>query len=200
MMPEFSAAVPHVRPYLLTAFGSFVRMDYGTGHETSFAVFLLCLTLIRFLNFNSEEARDVVLIVFVRYLRLCWRLQDVYRLEPAGSHGVWGLDDSHFLGYIFGSAQLRGPPPCGRKAVQLTFQFFVDQNEVPVSAILHPPLPPTNLYFLSIMRIHEVKRGPFHEHSSQLYSIATGVATWKKVNSGLFKMYEVRRTTRNAVQ
>jgi serine/threonine-protein phosphatase 2A activator len=108
MIPEFSAAVPHVRPYLLTGFGSFVRMDYGTGHETSFAVFLLCLTVIRFLDFNSEEARDIVLMVFVRYLRLCWRLQDVYRLEPAGSHGVWGLDDSHFLGYIFGSAQLRG--------------------------------------------------------------------------------------------
>lgn len=120
MMPEFGVAVPHVRPYLLTSFGSFVRMDYGTGHETSFAVFLLCLTLIRFLGFNSEEARDISLIVFVRYLRLCWRLQDVYRLEPAGSHGVWGLDDSHFLGYIFGSAQLRGQPPYGGEAVQLT--------------------------------------------------------------------------------
>jgi serine/threonine-protein phosphatase 2A activator len=123
MMPEFSAAVPHVRPYLLTAFGSFVRMDYGTGHETSFAVFLLCLTLIRFLGFNSEEARDIVLLVFVRYLRLCWRLQDVYRLEPAGSHGVWGLDDSHFLGYIFGSAQLRGQPTYGGNAIQLTFRL-----------------------------------------------------------------------------
>ncbi|KAI0294871.1 Phosphotyrosyl phosphatase activator [Multifurca ochricompacta] len=172
MMPNLSAAVPYVRPYLLTSFGSFVRMDYGTGHETSFAIFLLCLTLLRFLRFGPEEAKDIVLIVFVRYLRLCWRLQDVYRLEPAGSHGVWGLDDTHFLGYIFGSAQLR------------------DQSEIPVSAILHPPLPPTNLYFMSIMRIHEVKHGPFHEHSSQLYSIATGVATWKKVNSGLFKMYE----------
>lgn len=123
MMPEFSAAVPHVRPYLLTAFGSFVRMDYGTGHETSFVVFLLCLTLIRFLNFNSEEARDIVLMVFVRYLRFCWRLQDVYRLEPAGSHGVWGLDDSHFLGYIFGSAQLRGQPTYEGNAVQLTTQL-----------------------------------------------------------------------------
>jgi serine/threonine-protein phosphatase 2A activator len=66
-----------------------------------------------------------------------------------------------------------------------------------VSAILHTPLPPTNLYFLSIMRIHEVKHGPFYEHSSQLYSIATGVATWRKVNSGLFKMYEVRRMPGN---
>lgn len=41
------------------------------------------------------------------------------------------------------------------------------------------------------MRIHKVKYGPFHEHSSQLYSIATGVPNWAKVNSGLFKMYEV---------
>jgi len=147
-------------------------MDYGTGHETSFALFLLCLTLTRFFQPTAEEERNLVLVVFVRYLRLCWRLQDVYRLEPAGSHGVWGLDDSSFLPYIFGSAQLR------------------DQTQIPVSAVLHPPLPPTNLYFMSIMRIHEVKHGPFHEHSSQLHSIAVGVPNWAKVNSGLFKMYE----------
>lgn len=65
------------------------------------------------------------------------------------------------------------------------------QTDIPVSAITRPPLPPTNLYFLSISRILEVKQGPFFEHSSQLYSIATGVQLWSKVNSGLFKMYEV---------
>jgi len=43
---------------------------------------------------------------------------------------------------------------------------------------------------MSINRIKEVKRGPFHEHSSQLHSIAVSVRTWDKVNSGLFKMYE----------
>ncbi|EMD33371.1 hypothetical protein CERSUDRAFT_87249 [Gelatoporia subvermispora B] len=170
--PSLHAAIPFLAPYLVTSFGSPVRMDYGTGHEVSFTLLLMCLALLRFLQPEPANERELVLNVFVRYLRLCWRLQDVYKLEPAGSHGVWGLDDYHFLGYIFGSAQLR------------------DQSEIPVSSILRPPLPPTNLYFMQIMRIHEVKHGPFHEHSSQLYAIATGVVSWAKVNSGLFKMYE----------
>ena len=106
--PELHAAVPLVEPYLLTSFGSFTRMDYGTGHETSFALLLLCLTLLRFFEPEPRVERQLVLNLYLRYLRLCWRLQDVYKLEPAGSHGVWGLDDYVFLSYIFGSAQLRG--------------------------------------------------------------------------------------------
>ena len=105
---ELHPAIPYLSPYLLTSFGSFLRVDYGSGHETSFAIFLLCLSLLRFFTSEQDEERQIVLLLFVRYLRLCWRLQDVYNLEPAGSHGVWGLDDYSFLGYIFGSGQLRG--------------------------------------------------------------------------------------------
>jgi serine/threonine-protein phosphatase 2A activator len=187
---EFHAAIPLLLPYLLISFGSFTRIDYGSGHELSFATFLLSLTLLRFFDPSSpSEERNLVLVVFKKYLDVVWKLQDVYKLEPAGSHGVWGLDDYHFLTYLWGSAELRSRFLPLLSPYSRTQPSNPDSPTVP-SIVLNPNLPTTNLYYLSISRIYSLKTGPFHEHSSLLHSVASSVPNWGKVNSGLWKMYE----------
>ncbi|KAG9016277.1 Serine/threonine-protein phosphatase 2A activator 1 [Tulasnella sp. 427] len=166
-------AIPLVLPYLIQSFGSFTRLDYGSGHELAFALFLCSLTLVRFFQPTEEGERQLVLVVFEKYLQVTWKLQDTYKLEPAGSHGVWGLDDYCFLPYIWGSAQLQ------------------DHLTSRPPDVLNTPLEETTLYYQAVNRIYKLKTGPFHEHSSQLHSIATGVPTWWKVNNGMLQMYEV---------
>ncbi len=45
------------------------------------------------------------------YLELMRAMQLRFQMEPAGSHGVWGLDDFQFIPYIWGSSQLIGETP-----------------------------------------------------------------------------------------
>lgn len=82
MIPELSA-------YLGGGFGSYVRIDYGSGHEMSFLAWLCLLYRLGFVKEEDEE--PLVLTIFAKYLEVVWTLQDRYGLEPAGSHGVWGL-------------------------------------------------------------------------------------------------------------
>ena len=66
-----------------------------------------------------REEEDIATVVFPRYFGFIRTLVGFYRLEPAGSHGVWSLDDYHFIPFILGSAQLVKPDGSGASPRQL---------------------------------------------------------------------------------
>ena len=78
-----------------------------------------------------------------RYFALIRRLIETYTLEPAGSHGVWGLDDTSFLPFLLGSGQLRDQP-----------------SAPPTASIMQPEIVKAqehrNLYFAAIAWINKV--------------------------------------------
>ncbi|KAF2760275.1 serine/threonine-protein phosphatase 2A activator 1 [Pseudovirgaria hyperparasitica] len=177
--------------YLYGSFGSAQRLDYGSGHELSFLAFLGGIWKLGGFNVteHEEEERGIVLGVVEPYLRLVRRLILTYTLEPAGSHGVWGLDDHSFLPYIFGSAQLS--PPI-RSPADITDEGSVDGAPNPADVAKADAVQrerKTNMYFSAIGFIYDVKKGPFWEHSPILFDISGVKAGWAKINKGMMKMY-----------
>ena len=189
--PALDPAVDELESYLLGSFGSPQRLDYGTGHELSFVAFLACLWKLGFFASSDlePESRSIVLGVFETYLNLVRLLIKAYTLEPAGSHGVWGLDDNSFLPYMFGSAEL-----C---------PAIADTDDTPTEGSLpNAPEPGSiakpdlvekekeyNMYFSAVAFIYDVKKGPFWEHSPMLYDISGIKDGWGKINKGMIKMY-----------
>ncbi|XP_047344827.1 serine/threonine-protein phosphatase 2A activator-like isoform X2 [Vespa velutina] len=159
-------AIPEIIQYLYESFGNPTRIDYGTGHEMAFLMFLCCLFKIRAFTENDKVA--VAIKVFNRYLQLVRRLQITYRMEPAGSHGVWSLDDYQFVPFIWGSSQLIGHP-------RIEPRHFVDQDVIELHAKQY-------MFLGCIEFISKVKIGPFAEHSNQLWNVSA-VNSWAKVLS-----------------
>eukprot|EP00052_Salpingoeca_macrocollata_P025146 m.228473 g.228473 ORF g.228473 m.228473 type:complete len:384 (-) comp22386_c0_seq15:751-1902(-) len=161
-----------LRNYLIDSFGNKTRIDYGSGHELTFAAFLCCLAMLEV--YVESDMVAVGLTVFKRYLEVVRKLQCTYMLEPAGSHGVWGLDDYQFIPYYWGSSQLMGS----------SFK----PSQIPDRAIADT-YGEDYLFFSCIRFIYKMKTGPFFEHSRYLFDISS-VPEWRKVNSGLLKMYQ----------
>ncbi|XP_037041992.1 serine/threonine-protein phosphatase 2A activator [Bradysia coprophila] len=170
---ELHPAIVEIGVYFTESFGNSTRIDYGTGHELSFIMFLCCLFKIGALTELDKTVTGVK--IFNSYLIFVRKLQLTYRMEPAGSHGVWSLDDFQFVPFIWGSAQFAVDSPI-RPNQFLEEKIIKDYKD--------------HYMFIScIDYINKVKIGNFAEHSNQLWGISS-VPTWTKINSGLVKMYQ----------
>jgi len=149
------------------------RLDYGSGHELNFIMWIYCLQLVDLIK--KEDHRALVLRVFQKYLQVMRHIQKSYWLEPAGSHGVWGLDDYQFLPFLWGSAQLIDHKHIKPKSIssQETVEAFANDY----------------MYLGCVQFINQVKTGSFFEHSPLLYDIS-GAKNWNKVNEGMLKMFK----------
>jgi Phosphotyrosyl phosphate activator (PTPA) protein len=172
--------------YLHDAFGHYVRLDYGTGHECSFQVFLFSLCKLGCFGSTAEQPptvdrlKAITTSIYSAYLRVCRQLQTDYMLEPAGSHGVWGLDDYHCLPFYFGACQLKADGD--------------DEDHYKPSCIHEPSIlnrdAETFLFFGCIQHIKNLKKNvPFFESSPMLNDISH-LENWNKVSSGLLRLFE----------
>ncbi|CCK72834.1 peptidylprolyl isomerase RRD1 KNAG_0L02170 [Huiozyma naganishii CBS 8797] len=160
--------------YLRNSFGSKIRLDYGTGHELSFLAFVAALDMM-------SQPRGITPVelsrLWDRYYRLVRRLIVDYNLEPAGSHGVWGLDDHFHLAYLWGASQFANNP------------VGVQPRDVLSGVIPGRDDAPANFLVEAIGFVKSVKHGPFWENSPMLNDILSGVSSWRKIQRGLFRMY-----------
>ena len=189
---ELHGAIPELIPYISTSFGNEIRIDYGTGHESTIMVFFLCLYKLRVITL--ADCAQVVLLGFGEYLKTMRILQISYLLEPAGSHGAWGLDDYHCLIFLFGAAQL-----CSQKSseegMSSTGEVVTSSIEVITPQMVHDQSTLDEgsgeyMYLEGIKFIKFLKTGaPFAETSPMLNDIS-GLADWNKICTGLLRLYQ----------
>ncbi|SNX85547.1 probable RRD2 - Activator of the phosphotyrosyl phosphatase activity of PP2A [Melanopsichium pennsylvanicum] len=159
--------------YFQESWGNEKRIDYGSGMELNMACWLLCLCKLRILRL-PEDGPAIVLRVFWSYIQVMRDIQSSYWLEPAGSHGVWGLDDYHFLPFLWGAGQLSNHRHLRPKAIH--------------DAEIVEEFAPKYMYLACIQFINSVKTASLRWHSPMLDDIS-GAKSWAKVNEGMIKMY-----------
>ncbi|OQS55777.1 protein phosphatase type 2A phosphotyrosyl phosphatase activator [Ecytonucleospora hepatopenaei] len=108
------------------SFGNKIRMDYGTGHELNFLVYLIEYSILNnnsntnsnVLNnsntnnsniLNNSFLDNIIDIEFILdniwyYMGIIQTYIHKYNIEPAGAKGFWSLNDFTLLGLVFGSS------------------------------------------------------------------------------------------------
>lgn len=166
-------AIMEISKYFSDSWGNKIRIDYGSMHELNFISWMLCLYKANILSVS--DAKALIIRVFNQYIFVMRKIQSVYWLEPAGSHGTWGLDDYHFLPFLFGSAQLIGHK-------YITPRSIHDNDVLDAFA--------KDYMYLDYVRfINSIKTVSLRWHSPMLDDISS-VKQWKNVNAGMLKMYK----------